>query len=284
MRAVLVTCGAGAGGQGGQEQDASLVAYSLQLPDTTTLSQEMAVVDVEALHAARKRVKAVLAATLRPEFLAAFEGAAPPSAAYTFSAAEVGRRRLRNTCLDYLSAGPPTPDNISRSTALYSAAVCMTERLAALDSLLSKDCPERDAALAAFHSAARGDALVLNKWFALQAAADAPALLSKVKALKAHPDFLLSNPNRARSLISTFAANMPHFHARDGQGYAFVADSILELDKLNPQVASRLTTAFSQWRRYDAGRQALMRAQLERIGQAEGLSKDTFEIVARSLK
>lgn len=77
---------------------------------------------------------------------------------------------------------------------------------------------------------------------------------------------------------------MPHFHARDGQGYAFVADSILELDRLNPQVASRLTTAFSQWRRFDGARQALMRAQLERIGAAEGLSKDTFEIVARSLK
>ena len=174
---------------------------------------------------------------------------------------------------------------VARVKAQFDGAQCMTEKIAALGALVSKqDCPEREAAVAAFHSAAAGDALVLNKWFAIQAMADRPDLLAAVQSLKQHKDFILSNPNRARSLISSFAGNMKHFHASDGRGYAFIADCVLELDRLNPQVASRLTTAFSQWRRFDGARQALIRAQLERIKAADGLSKDTFEIVTRSLK
>ena len=114
--------------------------------------------------------------------------------------------------------------------------------------------------------------------------ADIPNALETVKALKKHKDFTISNPNRARSLISSFAANMAHFHKSDGTGYEFIADCVLELDALNPQVASRLVGTFSSWRRYDEGRQALMKAQLEKISQKEGLSKDTFEVVSRSLK
>ena len=114
--------------------------------------------------------------------------------------------------------------------------------------------------------------------------ADIPNALETVKALKKHKDFIISNPNRARSLISSFAANMAHFHNSDGSGYEFIADCVLELDALNPQVASRLVGSFSSWRRYDEGRQALMKAQLEKISQREGLSKDTFEVVSRSLK
>ena len=114
--------------------------------------------------------------------------------------------------------------------------------------------------------------------------ADIPDALKTVKELKKHKDFIISNPNRARSLISSFAANMGHFHKSDGSGYEFIADCVLELDALNPQVASRLVGTFSSWRRYDEGRQALMKSQLEKISQKEGLSKDTFEVVSRSLK
>ena len=156
--------------------------------------------------------------------------------------------------------------------------------MAALSALVSMPCEEREAALTTFHKDAAGDALILNKWFALQAAADLPDLLTRVKTLKKHPDFIISNPNRARSLISMFAGNMAHFHAVDGEGYKFIGDCIVELDALNPQVAARLASSFAQWRRYDEKRQARMKIELERIQGTEGLSKDTFEVVTRCLK
>lgn len=135
-----------------------------------------------------------------------------------------------------------------------------------------------------FYNDAKGDALVLNKWFSIQAMADVPDLLNRVKALKSHPDFTISNPNRARSLISVFAGQPIQFHKIDGSGYSFIADSIIEIDALNPQVASRMATVFSQWARYDLDRQVLMKAQLQRIQTSKDISKDTFEVVSRCLK
>ena len=142
---------------------------------------------------------------------------------------------------------------------------------------------QRDEALAHFHEFAAGDALVLNKWFSIQAMADLPDILDRVKALKKHADFIISNPNRARSLLSVFAGNSVHFHSKDGQGYEFVADNILELDALNPNVSARMASVFSQWKRFDKHRQELMKKQLNRIRDKEGLSKDTFEVVSRCL-
>jgi aminopeptidase N len=143
--------------------------------------------------------------------------------------------------------------------------------------------PERDEALARFYSDAKGNALVLNKWFAIQAMADYPNLLDAVKALKTHPDFTLTNPNRARSLISTFCANLPNFHAIDGEGYRFVADSVLELDRLNPQVAARMVSVFTSWSKFDEIRKLKMKAELQRVLGDSKLSSDTFEVVTRCL-
>ena len=159
----------------------------------------------------------------------------------------------------------------------------MTDRISALACLASLTGKEREDALTHFHAFAEGDALVLNKWFSIQASADLPDLLEKVKALKKHPDFTISNPNRARSLLSVFAGNNVHFHAANGKGYEFIADNIIELDSLNPQVSARMASVFSQWKRFDKERRTLMKAQLERIQNKEGLSKDTFEVVSRCL-
>lgn len=250
MRAVLVSCTA-------PGSDPSLAAYALQLPDEMTLSQDMTVIDVDKLHSARHAVKKALAAALKTELQQTYQDLDAKGSPYVFSAPEVGRRRLRNTVLDYLSADR-SQEAAVRAKKQFDEANCMSDRLSALGCLVSLDCPQREEALAAFHTFARGDALVLNKWFAIQAMADLPDLLGAVKKLKTHPDFILSNPNRARSLISTFAGNMAKFHAADGQGYAFISDCILEIDRLNPQVAARLASSFSQWRRFDASRQALM--------------------------
>jgi aminopeptidase N len=275
---------AAAFGDSGSNVDSSLAAYALQLPDLATLINEMSVVDIDQLHAARTHVQHTLATALATELKAVYYAAsAHLSAPYQFVPAEVGRRRLQNTCLEYLTCqGGPAAATLAKNQ--FDRAGCMTDKLAALRALASQpDTEEAQAALAAFYEAARGTPLVVNKWFAIQAGADHPAVLQRVQELKQHPDFLLSNPNRARSVINTFAHNLPHFHAADGSGYAFVADCILELDPLNPTVAARMVTVFSQWKDFAGERRGLMEAQLRRILAQEKLSKDTFENVQRCL-
>lgn len=160
----------------------------------------------------------------------------------------------------------------------------MTDKVASLSCLASLDCPERKEAMEQFLIEAAGNALVINKWFMIQAMADYDGLINDVIALKSHPDFIISNPNRARSLISAFSSNLYHFHKADGSGYKFLADCIIELDKLNPQVSARMVSSFAQWKLFDERRSALQKEQLERIQAQEKLSPDTYEVVLRCLK
>ena len=160
----------------------------------------------------------------------------------------------------------------------------MTDVLAALAVLTDIDCPERVAALDAFYRRWEGDPLVVDKWFALQARSSLPGTIVAVKMLTRHPAFSRANPNRLRALIGTFAqANPVHFHDAAGAGYQFLADEVLTLDPDNPQVAARMVQALGQWRRFDPARQALMKAQLQRIHDQPGLSTNTFEMVSKSL-
>jgi len=195
----------------------------------------------------------------------------------------VGKRRLRNVALRYLSK-LDAPEE--RCVQQYKSATCMTDALAAASALAGVPGAARDEVLSSFYerAAANKEQLVINKWFSIQAVAESPDALSTVRSLMEHEAYDATNPNRVRSVISTFAgANPAAFHAADGSGYEFIGSQVLELDKRNPQVAARLAGAFGQWRRYTPERQALMEAQLRRIKQAEGISKDTFEIVSRSL-
>jgi aminopeptidase N len=267
---------------GAASADAALLSLSLQLPDLATLATLTETIEVDKIIAARKRVKKALAKALKAEFLQVYTataGAGP----YKFNSVETGRRRLHNVCLDYLSS-EGSAESAARAKAQYDTANCMTDSLAALTVLASQDCPQRDQALASFHKAAAGDALVINKWFGIQAIADTPDILDRVKALKKHPEFVLSNPNRFRSIVANFGANLPAFHQAGGAGYKFMSDSIIEIDALNPQVAARMAQVFSQWKKFDADRQKLMKAELERIHAVATLSKDTKEVVARCLK
>jgi aminopeptidase N len=142
---------------------------------------------------------------------------------------------------------------------------------------------EGDAALASFYDRWQAEPLVVNKWFALQAMLEDEEAVERVERLMRHPAFTFSNPNRVRSVLGVFGANLLGFHRKDGAGYRLLADKAVELDRLNPQVAARLLTAFGRWRRFDAGRQALMRAELERVVAAPGLSRDSYEIASKSL-
>jgi aminopeptidase N len=144
--------------------------------------------------------------------------------------------------------------------------------------------PRWEEALAAFYHQFETDPLVVDKWFTLQATSPQAETLTEIETLMAHPDFTMRNPNRVRSLVGAFAQGNPvRFHDLSGAGYVFLADRVIELDALNPQVAARLVSPLSRWRRYDSERQGLMKTQLERIQRQENLSTDVAEIVGKSL-
>ena len=186
---------------------------------------------------------------------------------------------MRNTCVAYLSA----LGDAALAKAQFAAAGNMTDVLAALSVLSGIDSPERLDALAAFHAKWRDDALVLDKWFGIQAMSPLPDTMAAVRRLFGHPDFDLRNPNRVRALVSSFAVNQVRFHAADGAGYQFLADTIIQLDPDNPQIAARMVSSLGQWRRFDPARQGLMKAELSRIVALPGLSKNTFEMASKSL-
>ena len=258
--------------------DPAFVAEALALPGEAFLADQMAVVDPDAIHAARDLARRAIAAGLRDRLAALYERLTDKGA-YTTDGAAVGRRSLRNMCLAYLSAeGEP-----ARAKAQFDAGGNMTDVLAALSVLSGIECPERTQALASFHAAWRDDPLVLDKWFSLQAISPLPGTMAAVRGLAEHLDFDLRNPNRVRSLVGSFGFNQVRFHAADGSGYRFLADMIIRLDPANPQIAARMVSPLGQWRRFDAGRQALMKAELGRIVALAGVSKNTFEMASKSL-
>ena len=159
----------------------------------------------------------------------------------------------------------------------------MTEQFAALACLANSSAPQRTIALDSFYGRWKDEPLIVDKWLAVQAGSRLPGTLARVKELLAHPAFDLKVPNKVYSLIRSFSVNHVRFHAADGAGYAFLADQVLALDKLNPQVAARIARGFDRWKRFDAARQSKSKAQLERIRDAAGLSKDVGEIVVKAL-
>ena len=201
---------------------------------------------------------------------------------YALDAAARGARKVKTQALVYLAAGLPE-EAARRAAAQYDAADNMTDRQGALMVLCGLDTPLRTDKLAHFHARYAGNALVIDKWFSLQAGSLHPAALEHVLALADHPDFTLANPNRVRALYMAFAANAGAFHDAGGAGYRIIADLILALDPLNAQTAARFVPSLGRWRRIEPGRAALMRAELERIVAAPNLSRDTFEQVTRSL-
>ncbi|NBC13997.1 MAG: aminopeptidase N [Gammaproteobacteria bacterium] len=272
--------------QDGADADQALLAEVLTLPSESYLGDQMTVVDVDGIHRAREQLAAAIGEQLRDALLGVLERSQEP-VEYDLSPAAMGRRALRNAVLGYLMRAP-TPDIVERCQAQFDAGHNMTDVIAALRCLVDAD-PEHvgdagEQALTAFYQRWAEDPLVLDKWFGLQAQSSRPDTLERVEGLLEHPKFTLTNPNRVRALIGAFAVGNPlRFHAVDGAGYRFLADRILELDPLNPQIASRLLYPMTRWRRYDEIRQALIRAQLERILEVEGLSNDVYEVVSKSL-
>jgi aminopeptidase N len=262
--------------------DPALLTLALTLPSETELAEAMAVADPGAVHAARQQLRRRLAESLAGDFAAVMAAMQEPGR-YQLNSAAIGRRSLKNLCLAYLSL-LETAELAKACVAQFEGADNMTDRLAALTCLASSSMPQREPALAAFYQRYQDDPLVVDKWFTVQAASSRADTLLQVQTLMRHPAFTLKNPNRVRALIGAFAHGNPaRFHDSSGAGYRFLADRVLELDPLNPQVAARLVGALSRWRRFDASRQAMMSRELERIQAQPGLSRDVAEIVSKSL-
>jgi aminopeptidase N len=260
--------------------DRAFVAEAVLLPSEAYIGDRMSEVDPEAIHEAREGLRADLGRALESLWRGAYADNAADR--YEYSPAAKGARRLRTIALGYLMAAG-TPDAASLAKRQHDVADNMTDRQGALGVLVNTDAAERSEALAAFYERYRGNALVLDKWFTAQALATREDTAAAVEALAAHADFTLANPNRLRALVGAFSVNQRAFHDASGRGYRFLADMILAADRLNPQTAAKLVPPLGRWRRFGEGRAALMRAELERIVAAPGLSKDVFEQASKSL-
>jgi aminopeptidase N len=255
----------------------------ITLPGEGDIAREMAKnVDPGAIHTARESLRTAMAAALRPQLLELYQQLADDSP-FVPDAKGAGRRALRNTALALLAAGGGRED-LARVAVHGRDSARMTDAIAALGIVTHFDTEIREQAFDGFYRRWRDDHLVMDKWFALQATSSRPDALERVRELMEHPLFCLTKPNRVRAVIHAFAMGNPvNFHRPDGAGYAFVADQVLALDRINAQLAARLATALRNWRILEPGRQALARAALERIAAQGSLSRDVYEIATKSL-
>ena len=264
-------------------EDRAFAAQGLALPGEADLAREIGHnVDPDAIHVAREALRSDLGLTLAAELGAIYRELADDGV-YSPAAPAAGRRALRNTALDLLTAGDRLA-GVELARIQFHAATNMTDTMAALGVLARMPGAPREEALAAFYDRFVDDALVIDKWFSLQAVQPEGDTLATVRSLMNHPAFSIRNPNRVRSLIGSFAnANPTRFNAADGSGFDFVADIVVELDKFNAQVAARLLSSFRSWRSLEAGRRARARAALERVAGTDRLSADVADIAGRSL-
>ena len=260
--------------------DPAFVGEAVLLPTESFIGDQAAVVDIEAIHRRREAARAAIATGLEAQWWEAWHWHSGTGTA--LNAGAKGARRLANVALSYLvTAG--SAEALAAAQQQYDRAATMTDRMGALTALINIDTPERDACLADFYTRFAGNGDVIDKWFTVQALSTRADTLERVQALMGHRDFTISNPNRLRSLIGAFAANQRRFHAADGAGYRLLVDQLLAVDRINPQSAARLAVPLGRWKRFDAGRSALMQGELQRIAGTSGVSKDVMEMATRAL-
>ncbi|XP_019241394.1 PREDICTED: puromycin-sensitive aminopeptidase isoform X4 [Nicotiana attenuata] len=260
--------------------DKEFIAKAITLPGVGEIMDMMTVADPDAVHAVRTFIRKQLASELKEELLITAKNNRS-SGAYEFDHNNMARRALKNIALAYLGSleGPEITELLLNE---YRNATNMTDQFSALVAI-DQQPAIREEILADFYNKWQDDFLVVNKWFALQAMSDVPGNVENVKKLLNHTAFDLRNPNKVYSLIGGFCGSPVNFHCKDGSGYKFLGELVVQLDKINPQVASRMVSAFSRWKRYDETRQSLAKEQLEMILSTEGLSENVFEIASKSL-
>ena len=260
----------------------SFVAVTLTLPEEKEIAEQFETVDVQAIHKARKFLKKEIAKRFENRVKEIIDRCADADSS-SLEFEDISRRRLKNTALGYIGA-LETDEAVREIFDRFASCENMTDEIAMLHVLADIDHELRDEALARFYEKWKHDPLVLDKWFTAQASSFA-ATPETVEKLCHHPDFSLKNPNRVRALLGAFAMqNQINFHRENGKGYEFISDQIIELDRLNPQIAARLATCFNRRKKYDDKRNALMKKELEKISQSETISKNLYEVVSRSLE
>ncbi|NQU63909.1 MAG: aminopeptidase N, partial [SAR324 cluster bacterium] len=261
--------------------DKAIIAHLLVLPNESFLAEQLETVDVQALHTVREAVRYALAANLRETLLAVFR-TNQSTAPFNIDPDSVGQRSLKNVALGYLMT-LPDDSILFHCLEQYKNADNMTDEMQALTFLANRDYSERQRVLDAFSRKWQDDPLVMNIWFTIQATSKLTTV-NTVKSLMQHPRFEINNPNKIRALIGAFCSvNHINFHTADGSGYQFLADQIERLNRTNPQIAARLLTPLTRWRKYDGKQQSLIKSQIKRILEISDLSQDVYEIASKSL-
>ncbi len=265
--------------------DPAYAALMLQIPSEQEVAGVLAhagkKVDVVAVHKAREFLRAAIGKAHHDAFAARWRALKPDP--YGFNGVAMGQRSLKNLCLAYM-AGSGEHSALAEAAAQVRQSPNMTDQMMALGILVQSGDALSDRALSDFYARWRDDELIINKWFAVQAAAIRRDTIGKVKALLKHPDFDIKNPNKVRALLGTLVHGNPFaFHAPNGGGYKLLVQQVKRLDKLNPQMAARLVQAFDRWRIYTPKQQKLMQAALRELQQVKGLSANTYELVTKAL-
>lgn len=268
-------------------QDKAMLAYLLILPSEAYLTELAEVADVDGIHHSREFLRKFLAAQLEDKMVAVYQACSSDSP-YAFNAEEVARRSLKNTVLNYLAC-LDRKEHCERIKHQYDSGNNMTDSSAALRALVNNPSGTsdemREQLLADFYARWSHETLVVEQWFSMQSAVSSPDNLPKVKALMEHPAFDIRNPNKVRSVIGAFCHNNAvGFHQLDASGYEFLADQVIALNEINPQIASRLLTPLTRWKKYSPQRQTLMQDALRRILALPNIAPDVYEVVSKSLQ
>jgi len=265
------------------KQDRAFLARALRLPDMNMIAQTQDVIDTDSIGAVYKALKRAIKKAHKKQLIKVYELCAGCEK-FSITPASMGRRALRATLLGYITATNGT-GCAKRAKNHYDTANNMTDRMTALSNLSDNKNPERDEALKDFYERFKDYPLVIDKWFSVQAMAERDDIFEQLEKLRNHPDFNMKNPNRVRSLYGAFAMNnLVMFHAKDGRGYEFLKNAIIELNEINPQIAARMVTPFREWKRYTPDRQEKMKVALEEIKALPNISPNVFELVSKSLE
>ena len=260
--------------------DSAFIGETMLLPSESFIGDQMPVVDPVAIHRAREALRRDLGTALEDEWRHAYDRT--QANRFELSPQAKGARRLRSIALGFIMASG-AEDAPALALRQFNEADNMTDRQGAFGTLANSMTAERDIVIAAFYARFRDNGLVMDKWFSTQAFSIRPDTLDRVEELVRHPDFTIANPNRLRSVVGAMSGNQLIFHEASGRGYRFLADMLLKVDSLNPQTAAKLVPPLGRWRRFDEARAKLMKAELQRMMDRPGLSKDVFEQVSKSL-
>ncbi|BBM02646.1 aminopeptidase N [Microbulbifer sp. GL-2] len=267
-----------------RELDPALAAEILQLPSEQLIAEESESIDADAIFTARHFARETLANALVPELKERYIELSTEKS-YSPNAKDISERRLKNVCLEYLCITKST-EALGFAQRQFEAASNMTDKAAALSALINyADDQQADQAIKQFYELWREDTQVIELWLALQSSSSTRGTLENIKALMQHSAFEMKNPNKVRAVIGGFAnRNFSQFHKSDGSGFEFVAEQVITLDKLNPQIAARLVIPITRWKKYAGKLAEKMKAALLRVADSGELSKDVFEVVSKGLK